>query len=351
MKAVVLHEKEDLRWEDIPDAKIKDPHEVVVKMLAAGICGSDQHYFKEGGIGTAIVVREPLVIGHEGCGIVEEVGSEVTKVKKGDLVVLRPARPCFDCYYCKHHMFSYCEHVQHLGSAALFPHTTGLFAEYVAVHEVQCGVVHNLKPCVGAFAEPLGIAYSGVNALGNIIGKDVAVMGAGPIGCLCAAAAKTVGANSVTVIDIRQEPLETALKMGADVICNSKDHPEQMDKWAEHKGSFDCGIEATGNGFAAVQLMKVVRPTGIISQVGMYGLGHEPKDFGPFAVKGLKWHSVFRFYDEFGAVIGALDRGVIDPTPLLSASFPGEKCVEAMQAALDPKTMKVEVDFNGYKPE
>ena len=176
MKAVLLRKKEDLLWTDVPDPQIRDPHEVIVKMLAGGICGSDQHYYTEGGNGTAIVVRQPLVIGHEGCGVVEEVGAEVTRVKKGDMVVMRPARPCFSCYYCEHHMYTYCEHVQHLGSAALFPHTTGLFAEYVAVHEVQCGVVRNLKPAVGAFAEPLGIAYSGVNALGSIIGQDVVVI-------------------------------------------------------------------------------------------------------------------------------------------------------------------------------
>ena len=84
MKACVLHKKGDIRYEDIPAPEIKDPHEVKVKMLAAGICGSDQHYYTEGGIGTAIVVREPIVIGHEGCGVVEEVGSAVTGIKAGD---------------------------------------------------------------------------------------------------------------------------------------------------------------------------------------------------------------------------------------------------------------------------
>ncbi len=350
MKAIVLHKKLDLRFEDVPDAKINDPHEVIVKMLTGGICGSDQHYYTQGSNGSAIVVREPLTIGHEGCGIVEEVGPEVTTVKKGDMVVMRPARPCFKCYYCQRHMYTYCEHVQHLGSAALFPHTTGLFADYVTVHEVQCGVVHNLKPEVGAFAEPLGIAYSGVNALGNLLGKSVVVMGAGPIGCLCVAAAKTLGASSVTAIDIRSETLKVAKQMGADVVCNSKDNADQIEKWCEHKGSFDLGIEATGNGFACAQLMKLVRPTATIAQVGMYGVGHEPKDFGQFAVKGIKWHSVFRFYDEFPAVVSALDRGLINPLPLLSASFDASKCVEGMEAALSPSTMKVEYDFNGYKP-
>lgn len=346
MKACVLHKKGDIRYEDILAPEIKDPHEVKVKMLAAGICGSDQHYYTEGGIGTAIVVREPIVIGHEGCGIVEEVGSAVTGIKAGDMVVMRPARPCFHCYYCEHHMYTYCENMQHLGSAALFPHTQGLFAEEIVVHEVQCRVVKNMKPEVGAFAEPLGIAYNGVHKAGDIMGKNLLVMGAGPIGCLCAAAAKACGADRVTVVDIRSKPLEIALEMGADCVCNSKENPEQIEKWCEHKGAFDTVIEATGNGFAAVQAMKMLRPEGVFSQVGMYGLGHEPKDLGAFTTKGIKWNSVFRFYDEFGPCVNALERGLVNPLPLLSASFPASEINEAMQAALSPETAKVQIRFD-----
>ena len=126
MKACVLHAKKDLRFEDIPEVEIKEAEEVKVKILAGGICGSDQHYYLDGGIGSAIVVREPIVIGHEGCGIVEEVGSGVTGIRKGDMVVLRPARPCFHCRYCENHQYSFCENMRHLGSAATFPHALRL---------------------------------------------------------------------------------------------------------------------------------------------------------------------------------------------------------------------------------
>lgn len=347
MKACVLHKKEDLRFEDIAEPQITEDHEVKVKIQAGGICGSDQHYYLEGGIGSAIVVREPIVIGHEGCGIVEEVGAKVQGIKKGDMVILRPARPCFrdDCYYCAHQMYSYCENMRHLGSAASFPHVQGLFAEKVVVHEAQCRVVQNMKPEIGAFAEPLGVAYNGVHSLGEVIGKNVLVMGAGPIGLLCAASAKVLGADRVTVVDIRQKPLEIALEMGADEICNSKDNPEQIKKWCEHKGHFDCALEATGNGFACVQTMQMVRPEGTVSQVGMFGTGHQPTDLGPFATKGLKWNAVFRFYEEFGPAVNALEKGLINPLPLLSASFPASECVEAMKAAISPDTCKVQVHF------
>ena len=348
MKACVLYKKGDLRYTDIDEPQIKDPNEVKVKIQNAGICGSDQHYYLEGGIGSAIVVREPLVIGHEGCGIVTEVGEGVTDIKVGDMVILRPARPCFrdDCFYCQHHMYSYCENMRHLGSAATFPHVQGLFAEKVVVHEAQCRVVQNMKPEIGAFAEPLGIAYNGVHSLGEIIGKNVLVMGAGPIGCLCAASAKVLGADRVTVVDIRDEPLQIALKMGADEVCNSKTNPEQIEKWSANKGHFDCTIEATGNGFACESAMRMTMPTGTVSQVGMFGTGHQPKDLGAFATKGLKWNAVFRFYEEFGPCVNALEKGFIDPLPLLSAKFKACDVVKAMEAAISPDTCKVQIYFD-----
>lgn len=348
MKACVLHSKGDLRYEDIVEPTIQNDDEVKVKIQNGGICGSDQHYYLDGGIGSAIVVREPIVIGHEGCGIVTEVGKNVTSLKVGDMVVLRPARPCFkpDCYYCSHHMYSYCENMRHLGSAATFPHVQGLFAEYVVVHKEQCRVVRNMKPEVGAFAEPLGVAFNGVHSLGDVIGKNVLVMGAGPIGILCASAAKTLGADRVTIMDIRDQPLDIALQMGADEAVNSKDHPEIIKQYSAHKGTFDCALEATGNGFAAMQTLAMVRPEGTVAQVGMFGTGHQPTDLAAFSGKGLRWHAVFRFYNEFGPAVNALESGAINPLPLLSAKFPASQCEEAMKAAVSPETCKVQVYFD-----
>ena len=77
----------------------------------------------------------------------------------------------------------------------------------------------------------------------------------------------------------------------------------------------------------------------------MYGIDHQPKDLGAFMTKGLKWHSVFRFYKEFGPCVSALERGLIDPLPLLSASFDACDVVEAMKAAISPDTMKVQIKF------
>lgn len=343
MKAAILYGKGDLRYEDRPDPPPAGNGEITVRILRGGICGSDMHYFLEGGIGSAIRVREPIIIGHEGCGIVETVGNGVTTAKEGDMVAIRPARPCFSCMYCGKSMFTHCENMRHLGSAALLPHTAGLFCDKVLLHESQARVVKNADPAVMAFAEPLAVAYAGTRKLGDVVGKSVLVMGAGPIGALAGAACKTLGAGRVVVVDVRSAPLATALVLGADEAVNSAEDPNTIARWKEHKGCFDCMIEASGNKFAATDGMGMTRPEGVVAQVGSFPAGGAPDNFGPFTTKGLHWHASFRFYDEFGPAVSALERGLINPLPLLSASYPLAECVAAMESAASPKTAKVQV--------
>ena len=345
MKACVLHKIHDLRYEDYPDPQIKEPREVIVRMLIGGICGSDMHYYEEGGIGDAIRVREPLIIGHEGVGIVESVGPEVTKTKVGDMVVMRPARPCFKCSFCEKEQYTYCNDMQHLGSAARLPHATGLFADKVLVHEEQTCVVTGMAPEVAAFAEPAAVAYNGVRTAGEIIGKNVLVMGAGPIGALTAVAAKVLGAESVTAVDVRNQPLDLCRQMGVDRVVNSLEDPDQIARWQENKGYFDAMIECSGNAAAVLQGMSMTKPMSMISQVGMFSLNKAPNNLGPFMTKGHTWVGVFRFYQEFKPAVMALQNGWINPLPLLSASFPASDCVNAIQAALSPETSKVQMVF------
>ena len=206
MKAIVLHAKNDLRYEDVADVSITKSTQVLVKMLYGGICGSDKHYYSLGANGS-FEVKHPFVLGHEGSGIVEEVGADVKSVKKGDMVVFRPALACGHCKFCNKGMYRYCENATHFGSASTMPHTPGIFSEYAVAEEVQCLKVVDVDPKVAALAEPLSVAFAGAHALGNIMGRNVAVMGAGPVGTLCALAIKSLGVKSVTVFDVRNAPL------------------------------------------------------------------------------------------------------------------------------------------------
>lgn len=341
MKACVLHGIKDLRYEDFADPVISDPHEVIVRILRGGICGSDMHYYEEGGIGTSIRVQQPIVIGHEAIGVVTEVGKEVTRVKAGDRVVIRPARPCFECIYCQRRQYTYCLNMRHHGSAMTMPHVNGLFADKAIAHEEQLIAV-KMDAKIGAFTEPLSVAYNGVRHLGDMFGKSVLVMGAGPIGSLCIAVVKLLGADSVTAVDVRQAPLDVARQMGADEVCNSKENPDQIARWKENRGAFDLMLDASGNGFAVSDGMAMTRPEGIVSQVGALGTS-VPKDLGVFISKGLQWRGVQRFYEEFVAATRALEEGLVNPLPLLSREFPAAECEAAMHAALSPETSKVQV--------
>ena len=345
MKACVLHKIHDLRYEDHPDPQIKNPREAIVRVLRGGICGSDMHYYEEGGIGTVIKVREPLIIGHEGVGVVESIGSEVSTIKVGDMVVMRPARPCYVCDFCRKEQYPYCNAMEHLGSAARLPHAAGLFAEKALIHEDQAKVVRKISPEIAAFAEPLAVAYNGVRSAGEVIGKKVLVMGAGPIGALSAVAAQLLGAAEVAAVDVRQLPLDLCRQMGVANVVNSKENPDQIAKWKENRGYFDVMIEASGNSFAVADGMAMVKPWGTVSQVGMFSEGKGPTEFGPFTTKSITWRGVFRFYDEFGPAVDALEQGYVNPLPLLSGSFPASDCVAAIKEAMSPNSAKIQLVF------
>ncbi|MCC8189637.1 MAG: L-idonate 5-dehydrogenase [Planctomycetes bacterium] len=342
MQASVLYAAHDLRYQDYPDPVLTEDDELVVDMLRGGICGSDMHYYEEGGIGETIRVVDPIVLGHEGIGRVREVGRAVTHVQPGDTVAIRPARPCFACRFCGERLYTYCENMRHLGSASTRPHTDGLFSDRVLLHRSQAFPVTKVDVRVGAFAEPTGVAFNGVRRLGELYGKHLLVMGAGPIGCLCIAAARLLGAETITAVDVRSEPLAVARRMGADVVCNSREDPDRIEGWKEHKGAFDCLLDASGNGHAVTSGMAMTRPEGVVSQVGMFG-ATLPTQLGSFVTKGLHWNGVQRFYDEFTAAVRALEEGWIDPLPLLSAEYPVAECDAALKKALAPETSKVQV--------
>ena len=349
MKALVLHGREDLRLEDRPLPRIATEDEILVRILNAGICGSDKHYYTTGANGS-FVLREPFILGHEGCGILVEKGRNVTAFSEGDLLVFRPPQPCGSCFHCRRGNYRFCENVRHLGSAAKLPHTQGLFAEYAVVNQGQClRLPRDISPVKAAVAEPLSVGYAAVNVLGNLIGRDVAVIGAGPIGILSAAAAKTVGARSVTLIGLSDDALRRARLMGVDRTINSRSDPAALEPLYEHAGVFDCGIEAAGSPDACGQLMRMIKPTGSLSQVGVFPHGKNAFDFSTFTSKNLRWLSVFRFHEEFDSAVAAIERGLIDPEPVVSAVYDCGDYRAAVENALSPLSVKVEIRFG--KPE
>ena len=215
-----IHAKEDLRVEDAEMPAVGEG-EVLLKLGAGGICGSDLHYYFEGRNGS-FVVREPLVPGHEASAVVAGVGPGVTRVRVGDKVAVSPSHACGRCEACREGREQLCSNMKFLGSASLFPHVQGMFQEYFVMGERQCYPVGgDITLGELAFAEPLAVGLHAVNRGGDLLGKSVLITGAGTIGCVTVLAARLAGARKVTVSDILDRPLAQARTVGADVTLHA----------------------------------------------------------------------------------------------------------------------------------
>ena len=154
MIACVIHGAKELKIESRPEPPRPQDGEVLVRFGAGGICGSDLHYYHEGGI-LDFKIREPLILGHEVAGEVVEIGPGVTKVSVRDRVAVNPLRSCYRCVYCLSGHPNLCLNRRFSGSAGRFPHVQGMFAELFVTSEEQCVVIPESVPFrVAACAEP-----------------------------------------------------------------------------------------------------------------------------------------------------------------------------------------------------
>ena len=245
MLACRIHGKEDLRLEPAALPEL-GPGQVLVRLGAGGICGSDLHYYFEGRNGS-FVIREPLIPGHEASGVIVAVGPGVTRVKAGDKVAISPSHACGHCDFCREGREQLCTAMNFLGSASLFPHVQGMFREYFVMGERQCyPVAGDVTLGELAFAEPLAVALHGVNRGADLLGKSVLITGAGTIGCLTVMAARLAGAAHITVTDVLDRPLAKASEVGADALRADRDGD------ALATPQFDVAFEVSGS-FAALK--------------------------------------------------------------------------------------------------
>jgi len=338
MLACRIHAKEDLRIEtaDMPPV---GPGEVLLKLGAGGICGSDLHYYFEGRNGN-FIVREPLIPGHEASAVVAGVGPGVTRVRVGDKVAVSPSHACGRCEGCREGREQLCSNMKFLGSASLFPHVQGMFQEYFVMGERQCyPVAGDITLGELAFAEPLAVGLHAVNRGGDLLGKSVLITGAGTIGCVTVLAARLAGARKVTVSDILDRPLEQARVVGADAALHAA-----RDAAALASPQFDVCYEVSGSFAALKTCMAAVKRGGVVVQVGT--LPHEPLPFvvNEVMAKEVDLRGAFRWGIEFDWAVDYLSTRRVDVRPLLSGQYPLKDAVAAFHAAADKnKSTKVQV--------
>jgi L-idonate 5-dehydrogenase len=340
MLACRIHAKEDLRIEQAGQPA-PGPGEVLIKLGAGGICGSDLHYYFEGRNGS-FVVREPLIPGHEASGVVAAVGAGVRRVVPGDKIAVSPSHACGHCDFCRQGREQLCLNMKFLGSASLFPHVQGMFQEYFVMGERQCyPVAADITLGELAFAEPLAVALHGIHRGGDVLGKSVLVTGAGTIGCLTVIAARLAGAAKVTVSDILDRPLAKAKEVGADVVLRA-----DREGAALARPQFDVAYEVSGSFAALKTCVAAVKRGSPVVQVGT--LPHEPLPFvvNDIMAKELDLRGAFRWGIEFDWAVEYLSSRRVDVRPLLSGQYPLQEAVAAFHAAADKnRSTKVQVVF------
>ncbi len=343
MRAAVLYAPKDLRIEPVPDAPL-GPGEVEIRVEAGGICGSDLHYYFDGGFGT-VRLQEPMILGHEIAGTVARVGADVTGVKAGQRVAVNPSRPCSQCRYCQEGKQNHCLDMRFYGSAMRFPHVQGGFREMLVCDAAQAvAVPAAMSAAQAAFAEPFAVCLHAVNRAGPLLGKRVLVTGAGPIGALTVIAARRAGALEIVATDVADAPLRVARKVGADVTVNVGEN-DALARYGADKGTFDVMFEASGSAQALASGLAAVRPAGIVVQIGI-AAAQISLPINMVVAKEIELRGTFRFHAEFALAVALIGGGLVDVMPLLTETIPLADARAAFEIAADcSRAMKVQLAF------
>jgi L-idonate 5-dehydrogenase len=337
--AVVAHAAEDLRIEDIgaPAPRID---EAVVAIAYGGICGSDLHYWRHGAAG-ASVLREPMILGHEVSGVVAIAAADGSGPDVGTPVAVHPLTAHGDGHtpWPEEHP-NLAPASTYLGSAMHLPHTQGAFARRVALpsrllHPLPAG----LDVKTAALAEPAAVAWHGLQRAGDVKGRSVVVIGAGPIGQLVAAVAQRGGASSVTVTDLQQRPRDIAAARGIRAI-DARAEAEISDLHA------DVVIESSGTVPGLVAAVSAAVRGGTVVLLGLQRGGEVPAPMATAITRELTLRGSFRFGAEFDDVIAALADGSLDVRGIISQVLPVDDALDAFALAADPaSSCKVLIDF------
>ncbi|MDX3526098.1 L-idonate 5-dehydrogenase [Streptomyces sp. ID05-39B] len=333
MLGCVIHGQDDLRVEELA-SPVPGPGQVLVAVRYGGVCGSDLHYWRHGGVGD-FRLAEPMVLGHE------VVGTALTGPLADRAVAVHPATACGVCPECRDGRRNVCRDTRYLGSAARTPHVQGGFAARIAVAAEQLRPLPGgLEPRRAALAEPLAVALHAVRRAGPVAGKHVLVTGAGPIGCLVVAAARAAGAAHVTVTDLLPAALAYARTAGAGTAVRADDPADPG--WPSE---VDVAVEASGVAAGLGTCLRLVRRGGVVVQLGMLPPGQSRFAGNLVVSREIELRGAFRFDTEFDDAL-ALLAAEDSFDGLVSAVVPVREAESAFALAADRgRSCKVLLDF------
>ncbi|KAI9574718.1 xylitol dehydrogenase [Boletus coccyginus] len=349
----VLKKIQHTEFEPRPIPEI-GPHDVLVEVKKTGICGSDIHYLVYGKIGDyALPPGSDMVLGHESSGVIATVGSSVTHLKPGDRVAIEPGATCRKCDACKEGRYQLCPDIKF---AATPPYDGTLCRYYAVPSDLAYPLPSHLTLEDGAMMEPLSVAVHAVSKLGGLrSSQSIAVFGCGPVGILCMAVAKALGASRIIAVDIVPTRLEFAKSYAATDVYRPPPVTENENRIAYSKRSaamlkqqlgiaergptaVDLVVDASGAEVSIQTGIHIVKSGGTHVQVGM-GPSDITIDMSVVLVKELVVKGSFRYGPgDYPLAIALVAQGKIDLKPLVSHRFPFESSPLAFQTTRNGKS-------------
>jgi L-iditol 2-dehydrogenase len=331
MKAMVLTGIGKIEIVEQPTPVPQYPTDVLLRIVRAGICGSDLHYYTQGRIGDQIV-RFPFCIGHECSAVVEDVGNQVTRLKHGDLVVVDPSVSCGTCDQCRLGYFHTCRKVKFLGCPGQLE---GCLCDQMIMPEDCCHSARGLTVDQAALVEPLTIGHYAVQLSGDLKGKKIGILGSGPIGLSVLLSARVAGASTIYVTDRLDYRLEAARRQGAAWTGNPDRTDIVRDIFQREPLELDMVFECCGQQSAMDQAVELCKPMGRVIIVGI-----PETDQISFAVhdarrKGLALISVRRQNKCVDPVIDLIHEGRINPDFMITHRFSLNQTARAFELLED----------------
>jgi L-iditol 2-dehydrogenase len=344
MKAMMLTGIREMEMREIPEPKIKNPGDVKIKMSVLGICGSDIHYFTQGQIGSQ-KVEYPFTVGHEGAGVVTEVGKSVTRVKPGDKIAIEPSMPCWECDQClagRHHT---CRKLRFLGCPG---QAEGCLMEYIVMPEESCFPLKGqLTADHGSISEPLAIGVYAVKKSGGVNGLNIGILGYGPIGMSVMLAAKAQGVESIYVTDKIDSRLSIAIKEGVSFTGNPLKSDVVSDVQKKTNLGLDIVFECCGQQEALDQAVDMLKPGGKLIVVGIPEFERWSMSVETTRRREISLHFIRRQVDCVESALEMMENGKINVSNMVTHRFPFSKSKEAFNlvASYRDGVMKAMIDF------
>ena len=325
MKALELIEYEKFEYKDIEVPEIK-PNEVLIRVAACGICGSDVHGM-DGSSGRRI---PPIVMGHEAAGTISEVGSNAGEQWKiGDRVTFDSTVYCGECWHCRRGEVNLCDDRMVLGVSCDDYRRYGAFAEYVAVPaHILYRLPDNITFEQAAMVEAVSVAVHAVERTPVHLGDSAVVFGGGMIGLLCLQTLKAAGCGFTAVVDLDAGKLETAKKLGADLCVNpsERDAPEAIREATGGRGA-DIAMEAVGIAPTMQGAIASLRKGGSCTLVGNLAKTVE-MPLQEVVTRQISLIGTCASAGEYPACLDLIARGVIDVDSLISEVKPLDEGAE-----------------------